>query len=333
MTRPIAGIEVPEIGLGCMVLSHAYGTPPEKKQAQAVLHRALDLGIRHFDTAQLYGGGKNETLVGETLSGNRQDIHLASKGGMKIVNGKKIIYNDAERLTDALEDSLQFLRTDHIDLYYLHRWDKKTPIEEPMMVLSKLVEEGKIGAIGLSEVSADTIRAAHAVHPISAVQTEYSIWTRNAEIAVLELCKEIGAAFVAFSPVTRGYLAGGVKETSDLIDADIRRNMPRFQEPHFSINESLRKQFLDLANEAGYTSAQLCLHWLLAQGDHVIPIPGTTSLVHLEENAGTMQQSIDPSIIQIAGNLINEYTVSGLRYPAAVQEEIDTEQFEHHSYD
>lgn len=325
--RRIGPAEVPEIGLGCMVLSHAYGVPPSKEQATALLHRAIDLGVGHFDCAALYGFGKNEELLGRALKSKRQQIHLASKCGMTGVDGKRVIDGRPETLRATLDASLRRLQTDYIDLYYLHRWDKQVPIEDSIGELARMVEAGKVGAIGLSEVSAETLRKAHAVHPIAALQTEYSLWTRNAEIAVLDTCRDIGAAFVAFSPVTRGYLAGAVRDPAKLAEKDLRRNMPRFQEPHFSANQPLLDQFSQLASEAGCSGAQLALKWLLAQGEHVIPIPGTTSIAHLEENVAAASLNVENSVLERAGALVNQATISGPRYVAATQLEIDTEEF------
>ncbi|MDX9839557.1 MAG: aldo/keto reductase, partial [Azoarcus sp.] len=224
--RSLGPFQVGAIGLGCMNLSHAYGVPPAPEAAEAVLLRALDLGITHFDTASLYGFGANETLVGRVLSRYRSRFTLASKCGMTGVDGKRVIDGRPETLKLTCEASLKRLQTDVIDLYYLHRWDKQVPIEDSVGALAELVREGKIRSIGLSEVSAETLRRAHAVHPIAAVQTEYSLWTRNPEIAVLDACRELGASFVAFSPAARGFLANALTtpDAAETFDAkDIRR--------------------------------------------------------------------------------------------------------------
>lgn len=325
--RRICNVEVPAIGLGCMNLSHAYGTPPDTPAATALLQRAFDLGVRHFDTAALYGFGANERLVGAALKSLRGEIHLASKCGMTGVDGKRVIDGRPETLVKTLDEALHRLQTDHIDLYYLHRWDKNVPIEDSVGALSRMVESGKIRAIGLSEVSATTLRKAHAVHPIAAVQTEYSLWTRNAEIAVLDACRELGTTFVAFSPVARGFLAGAVDSPENLADKDIRRQMPRFQSPHFSVNTHWLTDFAALAREAECSMAQLSLAWLLDQGEHILPIPGTTSIAHLQENLEAAALQIDGGILRRAGELVNPAAVSGARYPAATQAEIDTEEF------
>ena len=326
--RRIGAAEVPAIGLGCMVLSHAYGVPPSEADAIALLHRAIDLGVGHFDTAALYGFGKNEELLGRALKSKRQRIHLASKCGMTGVDGKRVIDGRPQTLLATVDESLRRLQTDHIDLCYLHRWDQRVPIEDSVGALGRMVEAGKLGAIGLSEVSADTLRRAHAVHPIAALQTEYSLWTRNAEIAVLQACSEIGAAFVAFSPVARGYLAGAIADPESLPEQDIRRSMPRFGQAHFPSNLALLEQFARLARGAGCSPAQLALKWVLTRGDHIIPIPGTTSIAHLEENLAALSIEVSDAVLQQAGDLISQQTVSGPRYPAGVQREIDTEQFD-----
>ena len=325
--REIAGRKVTAIGLGCMNLSHAYGRPPSREDGLKVLRKALDLGVDHFDTASLYGFGSNEELVGPALKSVRKDIFLASKCGMTGIDGKRVIDGRPDTLLKTLEDSLRRLQIDVIDLYYLHRWDKQVPIEESIGAMARMVEAGKVRAIGLSEVSADTLMKAHSAHPIAAVQSEYSLWSRNAEIAVLEVCAKIGAAFVAFSPVARGFLTNVDLDPTGFSDKDIRRSMPRFQEPHFSKNSKLLAEYRALASEAGCTPAQLALAWLLQKAPHIVPIPGTTSLAHLEEDVGALSVALSPDIAKRAETLINQSTVSGSRYPAATQEEIDTEEF------
>lgn len=324
--RSINHIPVHPIGLGCMNLSHAYGTPPSENDAIAFLHRALDLGYNHFDTATLYGFGANETLVGKALKNHRSDIFLASKCGMGGVDGKRVIDGRPETLMRQAEASLQHLQTDVIDLYYLHRWDKNVPVEESVGALSRLVEQGKIRAVGLSEVSAATLEKAHAVHPIAAVQTEYSLWTRNPEIAVLQKTRELDIAFVAFSPIARGFL-GNLRDITALEEKDIRLPMPRFSAENYSANLQLRDRLQTLADEAGCTAAQLGLAWLLAQSDNILPIPGTTNPQHLADNFNAAGLQIPTEILRQADVLINQNTVKGNRYPAITQNEIDTEEF------
>jgi aryl-alcohol dehydrogenase-like predicted oxidoreductase len=325
--RQLGPFTVSAIGLGCMNLSHAYGIPPTFEQAQAVLLRSLDLGVTLFDTAAVYGLGANETLLGRVLLAHRQRITLTSKCGIFHRDGKRVIDNHPATIKQTCEDSLKRLNTDVIDLYYLHRWDKNVPIEECIGVLADLVKEGKIRGIGLSEVSATTLRRAHAVHPVMALQTEYSLWTRNPEIAVLDTCKELGVTFVAFSPLGRGFLSGTMREVASLVDKDIRRSMPRFDAANFAANVSLLDPYLQLANEAGCTPAQLALAWLLAKGDHIVPIPGTTSIAHLEDDMAASEVVLAPAIIARLDALINQQSVTAPRYSASMQLDIDTEEF------
>ena len=310
-----------------MNLSHAYGTPPDETSAIQLLQRAVELGCNHFDTATLYGFGANETLVGKALKPYRKQIFLASKCGMGGVNGQRVIDGRPATLKQQCEASLQRLQTDVIDLYYLHRWDKNIPIEESVGALADLVQQGKIRAIGLSEVSAATLEKAHAVHPIAAVQTEYSLWTRNPEIAVLTKTRELGAAFVAFSPLGRGFLGGSLHDVADLVEKDIRRPMPRFSAENYPKNLQLLTALQQLADQAGCTLAQLSLAWLLAQQDNILPIPGTVQISHLAENLAAAELNLDADLLQQAGQLIHAQNVHGARYPAATQAEIDTEEF------
>lgn len=325
--RRIADLEVRPIGLGCMSLSHAYGEPPPRAQAEALLREALELGVDFFDTAALYGFGANETLVGEVLAPHRERFVLASKCGLHGVDGKRVIDGRPATLKWSCDESLKRLRTDRIDLLYLHRWDKSVPVEDSVGALADLVRAGKVRHIGLSEVSAATLRKAHAVHPIAAVQTEYSLWTRNPEIAVLEACRELGTAFVAFSPVARGFLTGALRDVGTLGPKDIRRGMPRFAPETYAANLALLPAYEALAREAGCTPAQLALAWLLARGEHVIPLPGSTNIEHLRENMGALDLALPPAVLARADALINQRTVVGARYAASSQAEVDTETF------
>jgi len=327
-TRRIGPFEVGAIGLGCMNLSHAYGAPPSPAAAEALLLKALDLGVNLFDTAALYGFGANESLLGRVLAPHRARFTLASKCGMTGVDGVRVIDGRPETLRRNCEESLQRLRTDVIDLYYLHRFDRKVPIEDSVGALAHLVRAGKVRAIGLSEVSAATLRRAHAVHPISALQNEYSPWSRNVEIAALEACRELGVALVAFSPVARGFLSGRLRDVSGFDARDIRRAMPRFQGENFSANLRLLDGYTALAAEAGCTPAQLALAWLLARGPHIVPIPGTTNAAHLAENLGAADVALAPAIVDRLDALVNRHTVAGPRYNAGTQAEIDTEEFD-----
>ncbi|MEW5688080.1 MAG: aldo/keto reductase [Pseudomonadota bacterium] len=325
-TRKLGPFDVSAIGLGCMSLSHAYGAPPPREQAEAVLLGALDAGYTFFDTAAVYGLGHNETLVGEVLSPHRNRFVLASKCGLTDATGTQRGIDGRPETIKALCDvSLKRLNTDVIDLYYLHRWDQRVPIEDSVGALADLVKAGKIRTIGLSEVSAPTLRRAHAVHPIAALQTEYSPWTRNPEIAVLDACRELGVTFVAFSPVGRGFLAGGVRDAARLEEGDFRRGMPRFQGEAFAANLALLDRFETIARDAGCTLAQLCLAWLLAKGDDIVPIPGTTSPDHMREDAAAAGVVLSADIIRRVDEVVNGQTVTGSRYAPAMQASVDTE--------
>ncbi len=327
--RRIGPFSTSPIGLGCMNLSHAYGEPPPTDAAERLLLSALDAGVTLFDTAALYGFGANETLVGRVLKPHRQRIVLCSKGGMAGVQFddgiKRVIDGRPQAIRRNCEDSLRRLQTDVIDLYYLHRWDKKVPIEDSVGAMSRLVEEGKVRALGLSEVSAATLRKAHAVHPIAALQTEYSPWTRNPEIAVLQACREIGAAFVAFSPLARGFLTSAPPDPARFGKGDIRASMPRFQSAAYAANLQLLPGLQALAQEAGCTPAQLCLAWVLSRGPHVLAIPGTTQLAHLHENLGAAPLQLPAALLARVDSVIDPARIVGARYTPASMGEVDTE--------
>ena len=330
--RQLGPFSVSAIGLGCMNLSHAYGAPVSREQGEKVLLAALDAGVTFFDTAALYGFGANETLVGQVLKPHRQRFVLASKCGMQGVDrgdGTKVRVIDGRPATlrQTCEDALRRLQTEVIDLYYLHRWDKQVPIEDSVGALSDLVRAGKIQTIGLSEVSASTLRKAHAVHPITAVQTEYSLWTRNPEIAVLAACRELGVTFVPFSPVARGFLCADLHNVSALDAKDIRRTMPRFAPENYARNLQLLPPYLALAREAACSPAQLALAWLLHKGPDLIPIPGTTSVEHLRDDLGAVDVQLSGDLMARLEALINERTVAGDRYNDQANSEVDTEVF------
>jgi len=326
--RRLGSHEVSVLGLGCMNLSHAYGSPPPAEAAGSLLLHALDRGITHFDTAALYGFGANETLVGRVLKPHRRKIFLASKCGMTGVDGRRVIDGRPETLKRTCEESLERLQTEVIDLYYLHRWDKQVPVEDSIGALAELVREGKIKSIGLSEVSAATLRRAHAVHPIAALQSEYSLWTRNPEIATLDACRELGTAFVAFSPLARAFLTGTLRDPETELEAkDIRRQMPRFEPARYAKNLALLAEYRRIAGEAGCTPAQLALAWLLAKGGGILPLFGTRSPTHLDENVGAAGVRLEAGLVARLDALINRHTVVGPRYNAATQLEIDTEVF------
>ena len=326
-SRSINGRLTNPVGLGCMSLSWAYGPRPSDADGIALLHRAIELGYDHFDTARLYGMGHNETLVGEALKGRRDKVFLASKMGIFASGDKRGIDCQPQTIREQLEVSLRLLQTDHIDLYYMHRRDFTVLIEDSVGAMADLIKEGKMGAIGLSEMSADTLRRAAAVHPIAAMQTEYSPWTRQAEIAVIDACRDLGTTFVAFSPVGRGALANGVADPAALEAGDLRPGMPRFQGANWPHNRALIDQFNALAAGAGVTPAQLSLGWVLAQGDHIVTIPGTKSIAHLAENIARWDWAIPAELAAQVDALINHQTVAGHRYSAAMQATIDTEDF------
>ncbi len=326
--RRIGDQPVSPIGLGCMGLSYAYGAPPGEDYAAQLLNTALDKGYTLLDTAALYGFGANEELIGRSLKHRRSEFFLASKCGIfKNSQGKREINSRPDILRKTCEDSLRRLQTEVIDLYYLHRWDKKVSIEDSVGELSKLSSEGKIRYIGLSEVSAQTLLAAHAVHPIAAVQSEYSLWTRNAEIKVLQTCESLGAALVAFSPLARAYLTGTLHGIEGLADKDLRRSMPRFQKENYRKNLQLLEPFLVVADKLNCKPGQLALAWLLKKSDCIIPIPGTANIDHLLENANATEVELDAETHAYIDSLINQKTVSGSRYTASTQAEIDTEEF------
>lgn len=329
--RRIGPFAVPPIGLGCMNFSHAYAAPPPPEAAARLWLAALDAGVTLFDTAALYGFGGNESLVGRVLGPHRDRIVLCTKGGMAgetFPDGvKRVIDGSPAAIRRHCDDSLRRLGVDVIDLYYLHRWDKRVPIEDSVGAMAGLVAAGKVRTLGLSEVSAATLRKAHAVHPIAAVQSEYSPWTRNPEIAMLDACRELGTAFVAFSPTARGLFTASPPDPAALDARDIRLTMPRFEPAHWAVNLRLREALAGVAAEAGCTLAQLVLAWLLARGDHVIALPGTTNLDHLHENLGAAAVRLSPAHVARVDALVNQHTVSGARYGAQSTREVDTEEF------
>ena len=327
MIRQIAGRELNPVGLGCMNVSWAYGAPPPPEEAARLLHRALDLGCNHLDTARIYGAGQNEALIGETLKGRRQEFFLASKCGILVDGPKRGVDCSPEALDEALEKSLALLQTDHIDLYYMHRFDPKVPIADSVGALARAIAAGKIGAYGVSEWSSAHIREAHAIHPVGAVQTEYSLWTRNVELGVLATCEELGIPLVAFSPVGRGALGGVLRDPATLEEADLRTKMPRFNADNWPHNLALVDRLAELAQGAGMTPAQLALRWVLEQSPLCHVIPGTTKLAHLEDNMAAATLPVGAEVLAEAGRIINHDTVHGHRYHDAIRPTIDTEEF------
>ncbi|HKU89909.1 MAG TPA: aldo/keto reductase [Steroidobacteraceae bacterium] len=326
-TRKLGPYDVTAIGFGCMNLSHAYGPPQPREVAERVIAKALDLGVTHFDTAALYGFGANEKLVGSLLAKRPDHVIVASKCGLFGRDGKRVIDGRPESIRAVCEQSLRNLGTDRIDLYYLHRWDKTVPLEDSVGALAELKRQGKIRAIGLSEVGATSLRKAHAVHPVAALQSEYSLWTRNPEIAVLEECRRLGVTLVAFSPLGRGFLAGRMRSPGDLLEGDIRRTMPRFQSPNFEENLRLLDALDAIAAEVGCSRAQLALAWVLAKAPHAVVIPGTTREVHVAENCGADAIRLDAATVGRLDAVLPPGRASGARYPPATQVENDTEEF------
>lgn len=324
--RQLGSLTVSDFGFGCMSLSHAYATPPEREQGAKVLNHALDIGITLLDTAALYGFGSNEELLGEAVMHRRDEFTLASKCVLDVIDGKRGIDGRPEAIAQTLENALKRLKTDFIDLYYLHRLDPNVPVEDSMGALVKAKEEGKIGAMGVSEMSAETIRRAHAVHPLAAVQSEYSAIVRNPEIAVLDTCEELGIGFVAFSPTARGMLADAIRD-DNYAEGDIRANMPRFTEPLLSHNLKAVAKFNALAAELGHTPAQLAIAWVLARRPFIVPIAGTRSIKHLDENAAAAKFELDDATVARIDEIFSGDAIRGPRYPAGPQKQIDTETF------
>lgn len=280
------GPEVSAVGLGCMGMSAFYGAPSDEATAQGVLARALELGVTLFDTAEMYGPYTNEELLGRAFAGKRDKVFLATKFGIGYNADRTALKVDGSpaNVRRAIEGSLKRLNTDHVDLYYLHRVDPDTPIEDTVGAMAELVTEGKVRFLGLSEAAPETLRKAHATHPITALQTEYSLWSREPEDAILKTCEELGIGFVPYSPLGRGFLSGDIKSIDDLEEGDFRRTNPRFMGENFQKNIDLVNAVTQIATDKGVTAAQLALAWVLAQGEHLVPIPGTRRVRTLDDN-------------------------------------------------
>ena len=317
------GEQLSATGLGCMSMSHAYGEPNDDESI-ATLHRALDLGVNLWDTADVYGSGKNEELIARVLVPNRSKIFIATKFGFtQNADGKGMSFNGSPAyMKTAVEASLKRLKTDVIDLYYAHRVDPNVPIEEMVGAMAELVKEGKVRYLGLSEASANSIKKAYAVHPISALQSEYSLLTREPEQDVLPLCKELGISFVPFSPLARGLVTNTLK-TDALADGDFRKSLPRYQKEHQENNNNLVAGFATLARQKQCTPAQLALAWVLAQGDHIMPIPGTKKRKYLEENAAAVDVALEEVDFKAIDGLLLKYPNTGNRYSESNEKLVD----------
>jgi aryl-alcohol dehydrogenase-like predicted oxidoreductase len=309
------GLVVSEMGLGCMGMSEFYG-PTDEAEGIATIHRALDLGVNFLDTADVYGPHTNEELVGKAIAGRRDDVVLATKFGIVRTKTERLgVRGDRDYVRECCDASLRRLGIDTIDLYYQHRVDQNTPIEETVGALAELVDEGKVRYIGLSEASAETIRRGHAVHPITAVQSEWSLWSRDIEDRVVPALRELGIGIVAYSPLGRGFLTGEIKSIDDLAADDFRRFTPRFQEENFDRNLELAESVRKMANAKGITPAQLALAWVLHQGPEVVPIPGTKRVRYLEDNVAAADVELTHEHLATLEAVFPRDAAAGERYP------------------
>jgi aryl-alcohol dehydrogenase-like predicted oxidoreductase len=312
-TRTLRDLTVSALGLGCMGMSEFYGETDENESIRTI-HRALELGVTHLDTADMYCRGANEELVGRAIAGRRDEVVLATKFANRREDGRAWIDNSPEWIARACEDSLRRLGVDHIDLYYMHRRDSDVPIAESVGAMAELVEQGKVRQLGLSEVSADTLRAACDVHPITALQSEWSLFTRGIEDEIVPAARELGVGIVPYSPIGRGLLAGALTSPEELSDDDFRRNHPRFSGENLDHNLQLVARVRDMASEVGCTPVQLALAWVLAQGDDVAPIPGTKHVEYLDENVGALDVLLSDDQLRALDELFPPGVVAGDRY-------------------
>lgn len=320
------GLEVSSVGLGCMGMSASYGTAEERDEREAIatIHRALELGVNFFDTAEVYGPFANEELLARALKDKRDDVFIATKFGFKIDNGKMVgVDSRPQHIREAVDGSLQRLATDHIDLLYQHRVDPNVAIEDVVGTMSDLVREGKVRFLGLSEAGEETIRRAHAVHPISALQSEYSLWERNLEPRIIPLCRELGIGIVPFAPLGRGFLTGSVKRAEEYPPDDFRHKDPRYQGENFDANMRAASVVREMAEGKGATAGQIGLAWLLHKGEDIVPIPGTKQRKHLEDNAGAVDVSLSPAEMAELDAALSPEKISGPRYTPERMAQID----------
>ncbi len=320
------GLEVSAIGLGCMGMSYSYGTAEERDESESVatIHRALELGMTFFDTAEMYGPYKNEELLAQALHRKRESVIIATKFGFKIEDGRMVgLDSRPQHIREAVEGSLRRLATDRIDLLYQHRVDPAVPIEDVVGAMADLIREGKVRFLGLSEAGEETIRRAHAVHPIAALQSEYSLWERNLEPRIIPLLRELGIGLVPFAPLGRGFLTGSVKRAEEYPETDFRRNDPRYQGENFDANMRAAKTVKEIADHKGATPGQIALAWLLHKGSDIVPIPGTKQRRHLDDNAGAVNISLSADEMTELDSALASEKVSGPRYSPERMAQVD----------
>ncbi len=313
------GLEVSALGLGCMGMSQSYGTPPDKQAMIALIRTAVDRGITFFDTAEVYGQHANEALVGEALEPLRRQVVIATKFGIRYENGQQVQDSRPEQIKQSVEGSLKRLRTDVIDLYYQHRVDTNVPIEDVAGTVKELIQQGKVKHFGMSEAGVKTIRRAHAVQPLTAVQSEYSLWWRRPEEELIPALEELGIGFVPFSPLGKGFLTGTIDEQTTFVSSDFRNVVPRFTAEARKANRPLVDVLGEMAAKKKATPAQIALAWLLAQQPWSVPIPGTTKLARLEENIGAVSIRLTPDDLREIETATSQITIQGARYPEALE--------------